>query len=357
MAALDELLIAMLDSKGSDLHIHCGHAPGIRVHGDLETMDKPPLSEGRVKDMLRDICLPERWEEYVRTGDLDFAYEIPGKARFRCNYLFDYHGMAAVFRQIPSKILSMEDLNLPDVLRRVCEYRSGLVFVTGPTGSGKSTTMAAMIDYINRGYAKHIVTIEDPVEFVHQNKKSNIIHREVGEHTKSFAEALHSSMRGDPDVILVGEMRELETIRLALNCALMGKLVFGTLHTNSAPKTIDRVIDVFPADEQSQIRIMLAQSLTAVVSQLLCRTADGKGRVAAHEILLHNEALPNTIREGQIGNIRSMIESGASEGMCTMDGTLRKLVQAGRITVLEAYMKASDKSEFAKQLPAGTVPD
>ena len=352
MAAIDELLVSMLDKSGSDLHLKIGQRPRIRVHGDLTPLEAEPLTPESIGSLLEEISQPERWEEYLQTHDLDFAYEIPGVARFRCNYLYNYHGMAAVLRQIPSKILTMEDLNLPDVLRRVCEYEQGLVFVTGPTGSGKSTTMAAMIDYINRSFRKHIITIEDPIEFVHKNQRCVILHREIGDHSGSFAAALSSAMRGDTDIILVGEMRELETIRLALNCAAMGMLVFGTLHTNSAPKTIDRVIDVFPADEQAQIRTMLAECLTGVVSQLLCRTADGRGRVAAHEVLLYTEALPNTVREGQTASIRTIIEGGGADGMRTMDGTLLKLMASGRITPMEAYMKASNKEEFAAHVPA-----
>ncbi len=352
MAAIDDLLLGMLEESGSDLHLMVNQSPRIRVHGHLEPLDLPPLTSETMEEMLKEICPAQQWQEYLEKRDLDFAYEIPDAARFRVNYLSNFNGMAAVLRQIPSKILTMEDLNLPDVLRRVCEYRQGLVFVTGPTGSGKSTTMAAMIDYINANYARKIITIEDPIEFVHQNKKSTLIHREVGIHTESFAAALESGMRGNTDIILVGEMRELETIKLALGCASMGMLVFGTLHTNNAPKTIDRVIDAFPAGEQAQIRTMLAESLTAVVSQILCRKADGGGRVAAHEILLYNEALPNTIREGQIASIRTMIESGGSEGMCTMDGSLRKLLRAGLISASEAYMKASSKDEFSADMAA-----
>ena len=356
MPAIDEYLLGMLAEKGSDLHLKVGHPPGFRVHGQLAPVDITPLTQETMAGLLKEICPEERWQEFLKRGDLDFAYEIPDAARFRSNYLCDSNGMCAVFRQIPSKILSLDDLNAPDVLRVVSDKKDGLIFVTGPTGSGKSTTLAAMIDYINRTHHKHIITIEDPVEFVHHNSKSIIIHREVGEHCHSFAHALHSAMKGDPDIVLVGEMRELETIQLALNCASMGMLVFGTLHTNSAPKTIDRVIDVFPADQQPQIRTMLGECLTAVVSQLLCRTADGKGRVAAHEILLRTEALPNTIREGQISSIKTIIEGGGSEGMRTMDSSLMALLEDEIITPDEAYMKASSKDEFAKFLEApGTV--
>jgi twitching motility protein PilT len=352
MAALDNFLREMLSKKGSDLHLITSLPPRIRVHGKLENLNNTPLTPEIMEALLKEICPPDRWEQYLKTNDLDFAHEIPGLARFRSNYLRNYFGMAAVFRQIPSKILTLEDLKLPAVLRNICNIPGGLVCVTGPTGSGKSTTLAAMIDYINANYSKHIITIEDPIEFVHKNKKCTIVHREVGIHSASFARALRGAMRSDPDIILIGEMRELETIRLALTCATMGMLVFATLHTNNAPKTIDRIIDAFPANEQAQIRTMLAEALQAVVSQLLCRTADDKGRVASHEILLWTEGLPNTIREGQISNIRTIIEGNKGLGMCSMDGVLRGLYNEGRITANEAYMKASDKKMFLDILPA-----
>ena len=291
--------------------------------------------------MLREICLPAyRWDQFLEKHDLDFAHEIPGLARFRCNYLYNYNGMSAVLRQIPSKILTMEDLKLPEVLKEICAYRSGLVLVTGPTGSGKSTTLAAMIDYINDNFSRHIITIEDPIEFVHQNKKSTIVHREVGIHSHSFPRALRGAMRSDPDIVLIGEMRELDTIRLGLTCAASGMLVFGTLHTNNAPKTIDRIIDAFPANEQAQIRTMLAECLQAIVSQLLCRKIP-KGRIAVHEILLWSDGLPNTIRKGQIANIRSIIEGNKGRGMQSMDESIQEILDKGWITAEEAYMKAS----------------
>lgn len=356
MASIDEYLRTMVGIKGSDLHLQTGLPPRIRVHGQLEPIESEPvISADAMETLLHAICPEERWLRYREVNDLDFAYEIKGLARFRASYLRTHFGMGAVFRQIPSKILTMDDLKCPDVLKRICEFTDGLVLVTGPTGSGKSTTMAAMIDYINRTMVKHIITIEDPVEFVHQNQQSVIVHREVGEHSDSFGNALRGAMRADPDVILVGEMRELETIRLALNCAAMGMLVFGTLHTNNAPKTIDRIIDAFPADEQAQIRTMLADCLGGVVSQLLCRKSDGKGRVAVHEILLRCTSLPNTIREGQIANIRSIIDGGGSEGMCSMDANLRKLLAQTVITPIEAYMKAADKKEFKQYLPEHTI--
>lgn len=355
MAKLDQFLRFMLENKGSDLHISVDLCPKIRIHGNLEPIDFPPMTSEQMDEILKEICPPVRWEQFLKNKDLDFAYEIPGLARFRANYLNNYHGKAAVFRQIPTKILTMTDLNLPPVLKKVCELKNGLVLVTGPTGSGKSTTMAAMIDYINEYHNKHIITIEDPIEFVHHNKKSIIVHREVGIHSSTFASALKSAMHADPDIILLGEMRDAETIRLALTCASMGILVFGTLHTNNAPKTIDRIIDAFPADEQPQIRTMLSQCLRDVISQLLCRTADGNGRVAVHEILLWTDALPNTIREGQINNIRNIIESNGSMGMCTMDSVLKKLLREEIITPMEAYMKASEKREFLGFLNNGST--
>ena len=356
MPLIDDLLTTMLDHGGSDLHLMVGQVPKIRSNGRLQPLDQPAITLEDMDAALKEICPPDRWECYLESHDLDFAHEIAGLARFRANYLYNHYGQAAVFRQIPAKILTLEQLKCPDVLKMICSFPAGLVCVTGPTGSGKSTTLAAMIDYINDNFSKHIITIEDPVEFVHQNKKSIVVHREVGIHTNSFEAALMGGMRADPDILLLGEMRELETIKLALSCASMGMLVFGTLHTNNAPKTIDRIIDAFPADEQPQIRTLLAQCLTGVVSQLLCRTADGRGRVAVHEILLRNEALPNIIRKGQISSVRSVMEGGSAEGMCTMDGNLKKLMSDGRITPVEAYMKASDKKLFLPYLPKESIP-
>lgn len=345
MPIIDQYLRTMLEQDGSDLHISVGAPVKIRAGGAVQSITTEALSDEFTAQMLQEIVSPERWQHYLETKDLDFAYEIDGLARFRGNYLYNHWGMAAVFRQIPANILSFDDLNLPEVLKQVCEYKEGLVLVTGPTGSGKSTTLAAMIDYINTNANKHIITIEDPVEFVHPRKNSVIVHREVGIHCDSFASALQGAMRADPDIVLVGEMRELETIRLALSCASMGMLVFGTLHTNNAPKTIDRIIDAFPADEQEQIRIMLAGSLSCVVSQLLCKKVP-KGRVAVHEILLKHDALPNTIRTGKISAIRGIIESSSKEGMCLMDNSIMERLQNGEITAGEAYMKATDKERF-----------
>jgi twitching motility protein PilT len=304
--------------------------------------------------MLRQIVSDHKWQDFLERKDLDAAHEIPGVARFRANFLYNHWGQAAVFRQIPVKIRSFEDLKLPESLKKLCNLNEGLVVVTGPTGSGKSTTLAAMIDYINTNSARHIITIEDPIEFVHTAKRSTIIHREVGEHTSSFAAALKGAMRHDPDIVLLGEMREMETIKLALGCASMGMLVFGTLHTNNAPKTVDRIINTFPAEEQNQVRVMLSSCLAGVVSQLLCKAVP-TGRCAVHEILLTHEALPNTIRSGQIANIRAIIEGGANEGMITMDQSLMARVKDGTIEAKEAYMKAANKGLFQSMLKPGDL--
>lgn len=349
MAKIDAYLRQMLESDGSDLHLNVGSPPKIRASGSVQALDAPVLTASTMAGLLQEIVSAERWDNYLKTNDLDLAHEIPGLARFRGSYLRNHWGQAAVFRQIPAEILSFDFLKLPEVLREVCAYKEGLVLVTGPTGSGKSTTLAAMIDLINENSQKHIITVEDPVEFVHPKKKSVIVHREVGEHSHSFANALRGAMRADPDILLVGEMRELETIKLALNCASMGMLVFGTLHTNNAPKTIDRIIDAFPAEEQAQIRVMLSSCLSCVVSQLLCKRKP-KGRIAVHEILLKHDALPNTIRTGNISAIRGIIESSASRGMVMMDASIMKAFQDGHISGNEAYMKANDKEKFKRFL-------
>ena len=350
MPIIDDYLREMLSLKGSDLHLSINYPAKYRISGNLKPANDFILTPEFMEKMLKEICLPaDRWDTYLEKHDLDFAYEIPGLARFRCNYMYNYYGQAAVLRQIPSKILTVADLKLPEILLDICKIKSGLVLVTGPTGSGKSTTLAAMMDYINDTMKRHIITIEDPIEFVHKNKNRTIVHREVGIHSKSFPIALRGAMRSDPDIVLIGEMREMETIRLALTCAAMGMLVFATLHTNNAPKTIDRIIDAFPANEQAQIRTMLAECLQAVVSQLLCRKKAG-GRIACHEILLWTEGLPNTIREGQISNIRTIIEANKGMGMRSMDGGLKELLMDDIISAEEAYMKASDKKLFVDYL-------
>jgi twitching motility protein PilT len=347
MARIDELFHYLKEHKGSDLHLAAGLEPRIRVHGSLAPVPGwPVLSHSELLALLREIASESDWEEYEGCGDLDFAYGLEGVARFRANYLRQENGCGAVFRIIPEKIVPLEELNLPKAIDTLAHLQQGLVLVTGPTGSGKSTTLAAIIDRINTSYQKHIVTIEDPVEFVHQNKMSVFSQREVGSDTESFGAALRAAIRQDADVILVGEMRDLETISLAVTAAEMGALVFGTLHTNGAANTIDRLIDAFPADEQSQIRTTLAESIAGIVSQLLLKTADGKGRCAVNEILLKTPGLSNVVREGNTPMITSIIQGGRSQGMQLMDDALMTLVDQKRITPREAYMKASNKAKF-----------
>jgi twitching motility protein PilT len=354
MAEIDTLLRSMVDKGGSDLHLMVGQPPKARISGSIQAISDKPLDAAAIERLLKEIVPERRWIEYLDKKDLDLAHEIAGFARFRGNFLYNHWGQAAVFRQIPAKILSFEDLKLPEAIKKLCHLNEGLVVVTGPTGSGKSTTLAAMIDYINTNLCRHIITIEDPIEFVHPVKKSVIVHREVGEHTETFAAALKSAMRHDPDILLVGEMRELETIKLALSCASMGMLVFGTLHTNNAPKTVDRIINAFPADDQNQVRVMLAGCLAGIVAQLLCKR-NPKGRIAVHEILLQHEALANTVRSGQIANIRQIIESGGSDGMILMDNSLMNRVKDGSIDAKEAYMKAANKAAFTSLLKPGDL--
>ena len=351
MAILDKYLKQLLESDGSDLHLAVGTPVRARIAGSIKDLEDTPVKEAQLLKMLKELCSEEQWAAFEKNQELDFAYGIETGDRFRANYFHNHWGVAAVLRLIPAEIKSFKSLNLPEVLRTLCFARSGLTFVTGPTGSGKSTTLAAMIDLINEQSRKHIITIEDPVEFVHSNKQSVIVHREVGEHSQSFANALRGAMRADPDILLIGEMRDVETIRLALNCASMGMLVFGTLHTNNAPMTIDRVIDAFPADEQNQIRTMLGACLRGVVSQLLCKK-NGGGRVAAHEILLQHDALPTCIRSGKISRIRQIIESSMQEGMIPMDASLEQLLKQNQISAEEAYMKASNKAVFEKYMLA-----
>jgi twitching motility protein PilT len=351
MATIDSLFRILKEKDGSDLHLAAGQVPRMRLHGTLEPIEAAPeLSDEEVGELLAEIVTDEQWEEYQRENDLDFAYGLEGVARFRANYFREQSGMAAVFRIIPSEITPLGELDLPSAVERFAHFSDGLVLVTGPTGSGKSTTLAAILDVINTTYARHIVTIEDPIEFVHQPKQSVITQREVGAHTKSFAAALKAAVRMDPDVILVGEMRDLETIHLAITAAEMGTLVFGTLHTNNATKTIDRIIDAFPADQQEQARTMLAQSLAGVVSQLLLRRRDRPGRVAATEVLVRTSGLANTIREHNVAMLVSIIQSGKKEGMQSMDDCLMEYVQSGVISAEDAFMKASDKNRFEQLL-------
>jgi twitching motility protein PilT len=352
MAQLDALFKLLRESKGSDLHLVVGEPPKMRIHGRISNVEQgfEKFTAESLRQWLTEILKPAQLEAYTRDRDLDFAYALEGVARFRCNYFNQKDGPAAVFRIIPEKIVPLAELNAPAVLATFSDYERGLVLITGPTGSGKSTTLAGILNEINEKHAKHIVTIEDPVEFVHSPKKCLISHREVGTHCESFQSALRASTREDPDVILVGEMRDLDTIALALTAAEMGFLVFGTLHTNSASKTIDRIIDVFPATQQAAVRAMLSGSLMAVASQLLVRAADGKGRFCANEILISSPALGNAIREGNISMIKTMIQSGAAKGMQMMDDSLEKLLTSGKGDPEDVYMKANEKERFKKYL-------
>jgi len=353
MPAIDRLFHKMKEAGGSDMLMLEGQPPKYRQHGHVTSIPgEPVLTHDSLTNYLKEICPDHHWQKYVKTGDADFAYAMGASDRFRANYYKQVHGFAAVFRIIPVKILTLEQLGVPAKLYEFTKIRSGLLLVTGPTGSGKSTTLAAMINEINEKYARHILTIEEPIEFVHPPKKSIITQREVGEHSKSFASALRAATREDCDVILVGEMRDLETIGLAVSASEMGVLVFGTLHTNSAAKTIDRIVNVFPPGQQPQIRTMLSGSLRGVVSQTLCRKADGKGRVAAQEILVNNTAAAAAIREGKIAKLNSVMTSGGLEGMLTMDDALNRLLDAKTITAKEAYMKSIDKNRFAEAMKA-----
>jgi twitching motility protein PilT len=351
LARLHDLFRYLKDNSGSDLHLTAGLVPRLRVHGSLMDVEGwPALSHAELSTILREIVDEEQWDAFSGCGDLDFAYGLEGVARFRANYLRQENGVAAVFRIIPEKILSAEDLGLPAAVEALAHVRQGMVLITGPTGSGKSTTLAAIVDQINRTYSRHVVTIEDPVEFVHPNKKCILSQREVGKDTPSFAAALRTVVRQDADVVLVGEMRDLETIALAITAAEMGTLVFGTLHTNNASKTIDRLVDAFPAKEQPQIRTTLADSVVGIVSQQLLPTADGKGRVAAHEILLRTSGLPNVIREGNTPMLRSIIQGGRGQGMCSMDDALLALVTSEKVAPEVALHRAEDKARFQQNV-------
>ena len=346
MPYIDRWLGNMKDVGASDLHLTVGSPPKMRCHGDMRTLKDAVLTNESLTKILQEVVNEEQWARFERDHDLDFAYAISGYARFRCNYLMQEHGLGSVMRIIPEKIFTLEELGLPNVVLRFVESGFGLVVVTGPTGSGKTTTLASIINYINENYSRHILTIEEPIEFSHPNKKCLVTQREVGLHTTGFTAALRSAMRMDPDVILVGEMRDPETISLALSCAEMGILVFGTLHTNSAAKTVDRIVDVFPAEEQARIRTMLASSLQGVIAQQLLRRADAKGRIAAFEILVGSPALGNLIRTGQSAKINSMIQSGGGVGMQAMDLHIKELLNKGIVTGDEAYQKSFNKREF-----------
>ena len=343
---ITELLAFSVQHKASDLHLSSGVSPMIRVDGDVRRINIPALADKDVNSLVYDIMNDNQRKDYEQNLEVDFSFEVPNLARFRVNAFNSNRGPAAVFRTIPSDVLTLEDLGAPDIFKTISDNPRGLVLVTGPTGSGKSTTLAAMVDYINQTKHHHILTIEDPIEFVHDNKLSLINQREVHRDTHSFSNALRSALREDPDVILVGELRDLETIRLAMTAAETGHLVFGTLHTTSAPKTIDRIIDVFPGEEKDMVRSMLSESLRAVISQTLLKKIGG-GRVAAHEIMIGVPAIRNLIREDKIAQMYSSIQTGASQGMQTMDQCLTNLVNRGIITHIAAHAKAQDKTQFS----------
>ena len=343
---ISDLLTFSVKNKASDLHLSAGLPPMIRVHGDVRKINVPAMDHAQVHGMVYDIMNDGQRKVYEETLECDFSFEIPNLARFRVNAFNHNRGSGAVFRTIPTKILTLEQLNCPPIFKEIANTPRGIVLVTGPTGSGKSTTLAAMVDYVNENEMGHILTVEDPIEFVHQSKKCLINQREVGPHTLSFQNALRSALREDPDVILVGEMRDLETIRLALSAAETGHLVFGTLHTSSAAKTVDRIVDVFPAAEKEMVRSMLSESLRAVISQTLCKTKDEQGRVAAHEIMIGTPAIRNLIRENKVAQMYSAIQTGQNIGMQTLDQNLQDLVRRNVISANEARGKAANKDSI-----------
>jgi twitching motility protein PilT len=343
---IEELLAFVVKNKASDLHLSAGLPPMIRVHGDVRRINLPALEHREVHGMIYDIMKDAQRKQYEEFLECDFSFAIEGLARFRVNAFMQQRGAGAVFRTIPSKVLTLEELNAPKIFAEIANQPRGLVLVTGPTGSGKSTTLAAMVDHINSNEYGHILTIEDPIEFVHEPKRCLINQREVGPHTLSFNNALRSALREDPDVVLVGEMRDLETIRLALTAAETGHLVFGTLHTSGAAKTIDRIVDVFPAAEKEMVRSMLSESLRAVISQTLLKTKDGNGRVAAHEIMIGTPAIRNLIRENKIAQMYSSIQTGQAVGMQTLDQSLLDLVRRNVISAAVARSAAQNKDNF-----------
>ncbi|HEZ0557559.1 TPA: type IV pilus twitching motility protein PilT [Neisseria meningitidis] len=344
---ITDLLAFGAKNKASDLHLSSGISPMIRVHGDMRRINLPEMSAEEVGNMVTSVMNDHQRKIYQQNLEVDFSFELPNVARFRVNAFNIGRGPAAVFRTIPSTVLSLEKLKAPSIFQKIAESPRGMVLVTGPTGSGKSTTLAAMINYINETQPAHILTIEDPIEFVHQSKKSLINQRELHQHTLSFANALRSALREDPDVILVGEMRDPETIGLALTAAETGHLVFGTLHTTGAAKTVDRIVDVFPAGEKEMVRSMLSESLTAVISQNLLKTHDGNGRVASHEILIANPAVRNLIRENKITQINSVLQTGQASGMQTMDQSLQSLVRQGLIAPEVARRRAQNSESMS----------
>lgn len=343
---VSELLAFTVKNNASDLHLSSGEPPMIRIHGDMTRIKMPPIDRRVVQSMVYDIMSDAQRKAFEEHMELDFSFSLGEIARFRVNVFEQRRGMAAVFRVIPSEVLTLENLKCPDIFKDIAMTPRGICLVTGPTGSGKSTTLAAMIDHRNESERGHILTIEDPIEFVHKSKNSLISQRELGPHTRSFENALRSALREDPDVVLVGELRDLETIRLALTAAETGHMVFGTLHTSSAPKTIDRIIDVFPAAEKEMVRSMLSESIRAVISQTLLKTADGNGRVAAHEIMIGTPAIRNLIRENKIPQMVSVMQTGQRDGMQTLDSNLQMLVKTRKITQQAALEKAANKKLF-----------
>ena len=353
MATIDSFLLEVLEKRGSDLHFIAGDPPRIRQYGDLMALRPENLGQDVVKDALYEIMPKTAVDRFESKDGADFAYTIPERGRFRVNVIRQLNGMGAVFRAIPSKALTMDELKLPESVRQLCRANNGLILVTGKTGSGKSTTLAAMIDDINARVKGHILTIEDPIEFVHQRKSCLISQREIGVHSSSFAAALHSALREDPDVILVGELRDLETMSIAVTAAEMGILVMGTLHTNGAAPTVDRMVNVFPSDKQSHVRTMLSTSLRGVVSQQLLQRADKQGRVAALEILVNTPAAANLIRQGKLDQLENTMQSGGQFGMRTMDTAIQQLLDQRMITGKEAYKKAINKAKFELVKDAG----
>jgi twitching motility protein PilT len=346
MAQIDAFFKLMNEQGASDLHLSAGTQPLLRIRGELERVKYKLLENDDLRSLLFEITPEDKIKEFEETGDIDFSHEVPGLARYRVNFFRQLHGIGAVFREIPNKIQTVDELGLPLVMKRLALLPKGLVLVTGPTGSGKSTTLAAIVDHANRSRKDHILTIEDPVEFVHQNISCTINHREVGRHTRSFSAALRGALREDPDIIMVGEMRDLETISLAIEAAETGHLVFATLHTISASKTVDRIIEVFPSHQQGQIRATLADSLRAVVAQTLFKRIDRKGRVAALEILIATHAVRNLIREGKTFQIPSFIQNGKNYGMTTLDDSIMDYLKKGDISGDDAYSKCIDKEKF-----------
>ena len=366
MAYIDQFLQVLVAEGASDLHIGEGQPPKIRKHGDVMPIRPEPVDRKEAVAMLSEIAGPRSWEIFDERGDFDFAYEMDSDSRFRCNFLKQTNGYGAVFRLIPARIATLEELGIPLVVKQFGDLKGGLVLVTGPTGSGKSTTLAALIDYINSTYSRHIITIEEPIEFVHANKLSIITQREVPEHAITFPVGLKAALREDADIVLLGEMRDLETISLALTAAETGLLVFGTLHTNNARKTIDRMVDVFHADKQAQVRTMLSNSIRGVLAQLLLKRADGSGRIAVNEILIANNAVSAIIREGATQKLQDVIVGGKGQGMQFMDDAIWALFEQGIVSPHEAFMKAIDKNLFKEYLSpaeqafgnsAGAAPD